>query len=234
MSQFPPRRNHPFHKSRPIRVFLVDDHKLLRAGLRRILDEDHDIVVVGEASSGEEALVLLSRSETDVVLLDLHMPGLGGLETIRHIRRHHPATRIVVLSVSYQEPYLSAVLDAGAHGFLSKDCAADEVGLAVRAVCLDELYLSEDVARIYVDGRRQGRANPPRLSRRELQVLELWAQGVSTHDIAQRLHLSTVTVRTYRHRLCQKLGACNTAELFRSAVLSGLLPGEATAIDQEE
>lgn len=218
-----------------IRVVVVDDHNLLRAGLRKILAQDPGIEVVAEAANGEEALALLGRVPADVVLLDLHMPGLGGLETVRRLRRRCPGVRIIVLSVSYQEPYLSAVLEAGAHGFLSKDCAVDEVVGAVHAVLCDDLYLSADVARLYVGTSRQRRGGaPPRLSHREIQVLELWGQGVATQEIAERLHLSPTTVRTYRHRLSQKLGAGNPAELLRAAVLSGLLPGEATSIPAED
>jgi two-component system invasion response regulator UvrY len=218
-----------------VRVAIVDDHNLLRAGLRKILAQDPTIEVVGEAASGEEALALLRRLPVEVVLLDLHMPGLGGLETVRRLRRQCQDVRVVVLSVSYQEPYLSAVLEAGAHGFLSKDCAAEEVVDAVHAVLSDTLYLSADIARLYVGaGRQRPPGACPRLSHRELQVLELWGQGMGTQDIAERLHLSTTTVRTYRHRLCHKLGACNSAELLRAAVLTGLLPGEATAIPSED
>ena len=224
---------HPPHEG-PVRVVVVDDHNLLRVGLRRILDQDPEVEVVAEAGNGEEALALLERVRPDVVLLDLHMPGLGGLETVRRLRRRHPEVRIIVISVSCQEPYLSTVLEAGAHGFLSKDCAADEVSRAVHAVLEDQLYLSPDVARHYVGGRRQHRGAPPRLSHRELQVLELWGQGVCTQEVAERLHLSTTTVRTYRHRLCQKFGTRSTAELLRAAVVMGLLPGEATTLSGEK
>jgi two-component system invasion response regulator UvrY len=222
-------------KMPPVRVVIVDDHNLLRAGLRKILAQDPAIEVVAEASNGEEALALLGRVTAEVVLLDLHMPGLGGIETVRRMRRHRPGVRVVVLSVSYQEPYLSAVLEAGAHGFLSKDCAVDEVVDAVHAVLAGDLYLSADIARLYVGTSRQRRQGAaPRLSHRELQVLELWGQGVATEEIAERLHLSTTTVRTYRHRLCHKLGASNSAELLRAAVLTGLLPGEATSIPSDD
>jgi two-component system invasion response regulator UvrY len=222
-------------KAAPVRVVIVDDHNLLRAGLRKILAQDPAIEVVAEASNGEEALALLGRVTAEVVLLDLHMPGLGGIETVRRLRRHRPGVRVVVLSVSYQEPYLSAVLEAGAHGFLSKDCAVDEVVDAVHAVLAGDLYLSADIARLYVGTSRQRRQGvAPRLSHRELQVLELWGQGVATEEIAERLHLSTTTVRTYRHRLCHKLGASNSAELLRAAVLTGLLPGEATSIPSDD
>lgn len=222
-------------KAAPVRVVIVDDHNLLRAGLRKILAQDPAIEVVAEAANGEDALALLGRVSAEVVLLDLHMPGLGGIETVRRLRRHRPGVRVVVLSVSYQEPYLSAVLEAGAHGFLSKDCAVDEVVDAVHAVLAGDLYLSADIARLYVGTSRQRRQGAaPRLSHRELQVLELWGQGVATEEIAERLHLSTTTVRTYRHRLCHKLGASNSAELLRAAVLTGLLPGEATAIPSDD
>lgn len=222
-------------KAAPVRVVIVDDHNLLRAGLRKILAQDPAIEVVAEAANGEDALALLGRVSAEVVLLDLHMPGLGGIETVRRLRRHRPGVRVVVLSVSYQEPYLSAVLEAGAHGFLSKDCAVDEVVDAVHAVLAGDLYLSADIARLYVGTSRQRRQGAaPRLSHRELQVLELWGQGVATEEIAERLHLSTTTVRTYRHRLCHKLGASNSAELLRAAVLTGLLPGEATAISSDD
>jgi len=222
-------------KMPPVRVVIVDDHNLLRAGLRKILAQDPAIEVVAEAANGEDALALLGRVSAEVVLLDLHMPGLGGIETVRRLRRHRPGVRVVVLSVSYQEPYLSAVLEAGAHGFLSKDCAVDEVVDAVHAVLAGDLYLSADIARLYVGTSRQRRQGAaPRLSHRELQVLELWGQGVATEEIAERLHLSTTTVRTYRHRLCHKLGASNSAELLRAAVLTGLLPGEATSIPSDD
>lgn len=202
-------------------VLLVDDHRLIRASLRRVLDAAADITVTAEAASGEEAVAAVSALRPDVVLMDIEMPGIGGLEATRRLLALAPSVRVIVLTVHADDPYPAKLLAAGAAGYLTKDCQPEEMVEAVRRVAAGETWLEARIARRLATGVLAGRtAQDPlaELSRRELQVLTMVARGQSTQAIAAELQISPKTVATYRYRLYDKLGVGNDVELARLAL----------------
>lgn len=209
-----------------IRIMLVDDHRLVRAGLKRVLTEVADMEVVAEASSGEEALELVRDITPDVVLMDINMPGIGDLEATRRLLQRSPGVKVIVVSMHLEEPYPSRMLAAGAAGYISKDSAADEVVTAIRRVHGGGHYVAADVAGNLAASLVKGPsgASPfDQLSQRETQVMLMVTKGYSTQEISDRLHLSPKTVSTYRYRLFEKLGVGNDVELTRMAMRYGLL-----------
>lgn len=213
-----------------IRVLLIDDHKLVRTGIRKILEEASGIEVVGEADDGERGIELARQLSPDVVLLDVSMPGIGGLECTRRLLEHDPSTRVIVVTVHAQEPVPGKLLEAGAFGYLTKACAADEVVSAVRRVHDGERYLTAEIARALGSGAVGGRRLTPTpfemLSQREMQVMMMVTQGQTIQEISERLHLSPKTISTYRYRLFEKLGVGNDVELTRLAIRHGFHEGE--------
>ncbi len=211
-----------------IRVLLVDDHQLIRTGIRRILDDAADLEVVGEADSGEEALRLTREAHPQVVLMDVNMPGIGGLEATRKLLRIDPDLCIVALTVHVDEPYPSRLLEAGALGYLTKDCNEAEIVRAIRTVAVGrQRYLSAGIAQqMALSGLAGGARNPfERLSQREVQVMLMVTEGNRPQEISDRLCLSPKTVSTYRYRLYEKLGVTNDVELTRLAIRHGLIEG---------
>ncbi len=188
-----------------IKVLLVDDHQLVRAGIRRILDDAEDIEVCGEAGSGEEALKQVKQTRPEVVLMDVNMPGIGGLE----------ATRKLV-----DEPYPSRLLEAGALGYLTKGCDEQEILNAIRAVHVGQRYIGADIARQMALSGLSGKTKNPfdKLSQREIQVMMMITQGQKVQEISDILCLSPKTVSTYRYRLYEKLGVSNDVELTHLAI----------------
>jgi two-component system invasion response regulator UvrY len=215
-----------------IRVLLIDDHKLVRTGIRKILEESAGIQVIGEADDGERGLELAKQLKPDVVLLDVSMPGIGGLEATRLLLEHDPSTKVIVVSVHAQEPVPGKLLEAGAFGYLTKGCAADEVVTAVRRVHGGERYLTAEIARALafgaVGGRKTTESPFELLSQREMQVMMMVTQGQSIQEISERLRLSPKTVSTYRYRLFEKLGVGNDVELTRLAIRHGFVEGDRT------
>lgn len=211
------------------KVMVVDDHRLVRAGLRRLLADEPDIEVVAEADSGEEALAAARQCEPDVVLMDVQMPGIGGIEATERLVRAHPQLKVLGVSMFVSEPFPSRMLAAGAAGYLSKECTADELVKAVRRVALGERYLGTDIASklaVALVGS-DGRTSPfDQLSQRELQVMLMVTRGLSIQNISSSLHLSPKTVSTYRYRLFEKLGVDNDVALTRLAMRHGLLSVE--------
>lgn len=209
-----------------IRIMLVDDHRLVRAGLRRVLQETADMEVVAEASSGEEALELVRNQPPDIVLMDINMPGIGGLEATRRMIQRNAAIKVIVVSMHLEEPYPSRMLAAGAAGYISKDSAAEEVVAAIRRVHGGGHYVAADVAGNLAASLVKGPngASPfDQLSQRETQVMLMVTKGYSTQEVSDRLHLSPKTVSTYRYRLFEKLNVSNDVELTRMAMRYGLL-----------
>jgi two-component system, NarL family, invasion response regulator UvrY len=208
-----------------IGVLLVDDHALVRTGIRHILDEASDIVVVGEAETGEAAIEHVRREAPDVVLMDVNMPGIGGLEATRKILHANPEVKVIVVSVHARDPYPSRLMEAGAQGYLTKDCSAQEILSAVRRVHAGERYLAAEIARQLADSLLSGGkvSQLDSLSQRELQVMLMIIQGHSVQSISDQLFLSPKTVSTYRYRLFQKLGVENDVGLTRFAIHHGLL-----------
>lgn len=206
-----------------IRILLVDDHKLIRVGLRNVLEGQADMEIVGEAGDGEEALRLAREVKPDVVVLDINMPEMNGVEATRKLARLDNAPRILIVSVHKQDPIPTRLLEAGASGYLTKDLAADEVVAAVRQVNAGRRYLSADVAREMALAQLGGTSSLSTLSDREMEVLLLVATGMSLQDIAEKLHVSPKTVATYRYRLFEKLDVTNDVELARYALRHGLV-----------
>jgi len=208
-----------------ITVLLVDDHQLVRSGIRRILDDVEGIRVVGEAASGEEALKLVKECAPEVVLMDVNMPGIGGLEATRKLLRADEQLRIIALTVHVDEPYPSRLLEAGALGYLTKGCDEAEIVRAIQTVYRGDRYIGADIARQMVISGLEGKQKNPfdRLSQREVQVMMMITQGNKLQDISDKLCLSPKTVSTYRYRLYEKLGVENDVELTHLAIRHGMI-----------
>ena len=211
------------------RVLLVDDHGLMRQGLRAILESEEDVLVVGEAASGREAVELARSLQPDVVLMDVAMKDLNGIEATRQIRAECPAVQVVALSGHSDPRYVAAILEAGACGYVLKADAYDDLRRALHAARRGQSYLSADVTRPVIDSSRRG----PRVARapaldligpREREVLQLLAEGLSSPEIGHRLHLATSTVETHRRNIMSKLGLHSVAELTKFAIREGLTP----------
>ena len=209
-----------------IGVLLVDDHKLIRTGIKLILDQTADIRVLGEASSGEEAVERARALKPQVILMDVSMPGIGGLEATRKLAMSLPETRIIVLSAQTAEPFPMKLLEAGASGYLTKDAAEEEIVTAIRRVHAGERYIAADIARqlaLQAVNRTAGGSPFDQLSAREMQVMIMATGGHSVQEISDKLHLSPKTVSTYRSRLFEKLGVSNDVELTRLAMRYGVI-----------
>ena len=209
-----------------IKVLLVDDHALIRDGLRRLLQDCNDMQVVGEASDGQEALRLLQQLHPDVAVMDLSMPGLDGIEATKRIVREGFSVHVLILTMHTNEEYAVRALQAGARGFISKGAPSQDVVTAIRKIstggCYLPVELSESLPKRYA---RKGPGDSPleTLSDRELQVLKRLAEGRISKDIAQDLHISIKTVDTYRARLLAKLELETTADLIRFALRNGVI-----------
>jgi DNA-binding NarL/FixJ family response regulator len=207
-------------------VVLADDHALVRAGMRSLLTGMAQVQVVGEAASGEEALVLAEREQPDVVLMDIAMKGMSGLEAAARMREQHPEVRVVILSMHSGEEYVLQALRAGAIGYLLKDAATGELELALRSVMRGESWFSPAVSRQVVEGYVQrvgGEAAADVLTARQREVLKLVAGGKSTKEIAFDLNLSVKTVETHRAQIMERLGIRDVAGLVRYALKTGLV-----------
>jgi two-component system invasion response regulator UvrY len=208
-----------------IGVLLVDDHKLIRTGIKLILDQTADIRVLGEASSGEEAVEQARALKPQVILMDVSMPGIGGLEATRKLAMSLPDARVIVLSAQTAEPFPMKLMEAGASGYLTKDAAEDEIVTAIRRVHAGERYIAADIARQMALQAVNRSAGSPfdQLSSREMQVMIMATGGHSVQEISDKLHLSPKTVSTYRSRLFEKLGVNNDVELTRLALRYGVI-----------
>lgn len=208
-----------------IKILVVDDHDLVRTGIRRLLSEDKRFDVVGEAASGEEALQQAKEKKPDVVLMDVHMPGMGGMEATRRILNAVPETKIIAVTVCDQEPFPSRLLKAGAVGYLTKGASADEMVTAIMTVVRGQRYISADIARLLALAVYGGGDKPifDALSEREMQVMLMIANCESVDAIAERLHLSPKTVNTYRYRIFEKLGISSDVEMTVLAIRHGMI-----------
>jgi two-component system, NarL family, response regulator NreC len=207
-----------------IRLLLADDHAILRAGLRMLLDAQPDMVVVGEAADGEEAVRRAHATRPDVAVVDLTMPGLSGVETLQRLRRELPVTRLLVLTMHDDPGYARIALAAGASGHIVKDRESGELLSAIRAVHRGRT-LAPPGPPGSADDPAEPSAPPPTLSPRERQVLELLARGHTNRAVADILSLSVKTVETHRARLSDKLGSQNRADIVRAAIRLGLFRG---------
>jgi len=209
----------------PIRVLLVDDHAVVRHGVRLMLSCEDDIAITGEASNSQEALRLLQEQEFDVAMLDIAMPGRNGLELQRLMKGAKKAPAILFLSTYAEEVYAMRALKLGAAGYLTKDSPGPVLAAAVRKAAAGGKYLTPALAeKIAIAMGGVHSSSHEALSDRELEVLKMIADGKSLVKIADALHLSPNTVTTYRSRILQKLGVSSNAELTRYAIENGLLP----------
>jgi DNA-binding NarL/FixJ family response regulator len=214
-----------------IRIVLIDDHELVRTGFRMILAQQPDIEVVGEASDGEHGLALLRKLQPDLALVDVHMPGVSGIEVTERVRKLKLKTRIVIVTMVSEAPFPRRLLEAGASGYITKTCPSSELIRAVRQVYDGRRHLSPAVAEAMALSAIDGSNHSPfeTLSARELEVALLLARGQAMTLIAERLNLSAKTVATYKYRLFEKLNIDNSVTLAHLANLHGLLDARGTA-----
>jgi DNA-binding NarL/FixJ family response regulator len=214
-----------------ISIFLADDHPVVRRGLRTLLESDADFSVVGEAGDGLETVRLIERSRPNVLILDLMMPGISGLDVLRIVRERWPQTRVVVLSMHRSNAFIAEALKIGATGYVLKGCTEENLIRAVRDAAAGRRFLSPPVTEIAIDAYiEQAKAGPfdphETLTPRERKVLQLAAEGKTAAEIGERLHISPRTVDNHRSHLMRKLGLQNQSELVLHAVRHGLIPLE--------
>ncbi len=213
--------------SRKYRVLLADDHALVRAGIRALLEAIPLVEVVGETGDGQDALDRVRRDPPDILLLDVSLPGLNGMEVAERVRRMQLPTRVLMLSMHSGPEYVARALAAGAAGYLIKDAAFGELAAAMISVARGGRYLSkdidEDVVRSFETQAAKGQSELDVLTPRQRQVLQLIVEGRGTREIAQRLHLSVKTVETHRAQLMNRLGIHDVPGLIRFAIRVGLL-----------
>ncbi|MGH8491683.1 MAG: UvrY/SirA/GacA family response regulator transcription factor [Moraxellaceae bacterium] len=208
-----------------IKVLVVDDHDLVRMGITRMLSDISGIKVVGEAATGEEALRLARELNPQVVLMDVKMPGIGGLEATRKLLRQDPDVRVVAVTVCDEEPFPSRLLKAGAAGYLTKGAALEEMIKAIRAVASGQRYISPEIAQqLALKNLEEERSSPFEvLSEREMQITMMIVNCQKVQEISDRLFLSPKTVNSYRYRIFEKLSIDSDVELTLLAVRHGLL-----------
>ena len=222
---------HPGVRLMSISIILADDHPVLRRGMRALLEDEADFSIVGEAGDGLEAVRLVERSRPDVLILDLMMSGLSGLEVIRLIHQRTPRTRVVVFSMHSDNAFVAESLKNGAMGYVLKGCEERVLVLAVREAAAGRRFLSAPITERAIDAYiEQLRAAPPdpheTLTGREREVLQLAAEGGTSARISARLHISQRTVENHRANVMRKLGLKNSSELVRYAVRRGIIPLE--------
>jgi len=215
--------------TKKIRVLLADDHVLIRAGLRMVVDAQSDLTVVGEAGDGREAIAMAESLKPDVVVMDIGMPRLNGIEAAHQVRENLPETQIVMLSMHADEGYVLRALKAGAKAYLLKDSAEPDLARAIRAAAEGKSFFSPAVGRVLLEDyvrklqRSGGEDSYDLLSPREREILQLVAEGKSSKEIANLLHLSVYTVETHRARVMQKLNLRGIPELILYAVRKGII-----------
>ena len=203
-----------------IKILLVDDHDLVRHGIKTILNNTPDIKVIGEATTGETAISLSKELNPDIILMDVKMSGMGGLEAIKRISRHNNKIKIIAVSSLDNEPYPSRTLQAGASGYISKSAKSQEMIDAIHAVNLGKKYISADIAQKIALNKleEQYKKSIDEISEREMQVMIMITTGIKVNEIAETLHLSPKTVNSYRYRLFEKLGVNSDVELTHLAI----------------
>lgn len=213
-----------------IKVLLVDDHELVRMGIKRLLQDVHGIKVIGEASAGEDAVLLAKELIPDVVVMDVNMPGIGGLEATRKMLRHNPDIKVLALTIYEDEPYPTRLLQAGASGYITKGCDPEEMIRAIRVINSGQRYISPSIAQqIAIKRFTKGDDSPvDQLSERELQIMLMITQGQKVQDISKKLCLSPKTVNSYRYRIFDKLAINSDVELTLMAMRLGMIEGKKT------
>ena len=210
-----------------IQIILADDHKITRDGLKSLLESQKNMTVVGEAENGRKAVRLALKLQPDVIVMDINMPELNGIEATRQIKTELPETKIIALSMYSDKRYVVGMLKAGVSGYLLKNCAFDELVAAISAVVKNQNYMSPKIAdtvmKDYANILESSDTSPAaQLTTREREVLQLIAEGLKTKDIATRIHVSIKTVETHRQQMMRKLNAKSVAELTKIALREGL------------
>ena len=219
-----------------IKVLIVDDHALVRMGIRRLLEDVLDIKVVADAAGGEEALKLVKTHEPDVVLLDMKMPGIDGWEVTRRLNKSHPKVKIIAVTAMAGTPLPHRILQLGAMGYLTKESGANEMAAAIQKVARGEKYLSAEVAQQMAINSLQPTAASPfdLLSEREMQVMLMITRGMTVQDISERLYLTSKTINGYRYRMFEKLGIKNDVELTYLAMKHKMIERPIIGTDEDD
>jgi DNA-binding NarL/FixJ family response regulator len=209
------------------RVLIADDHKILREGLRHIVQDDLHLEVVALASDGRSAVALASELHPDLIVMDVSMPDLNGIEATRQILQSSPQMKVIALSMHTRKEFVSNMLKAGASAYLLKDCAVDELGEAIRHVLANKIYISPDIAGVMVEDylrylEEPADHSPVKLTPKEREVLQLIAEGKSTKEAAEILKTSVSTIETHRQHVMEKLNLHSVAELTKYAIREGL------------
>lgn len=213
-----------------IRVMLADDHKILREALRSVLEHEADIIVMAEASDGNETLRLVAQDPPDVVVMDIGMPGLDGIETTRRLVKECPSIKVVALSTYFDRRIVLQMLEAGAKGYVVKASGGKELVRAIHTAAQDQIYLCTEIASIMADtdlleGKKSGQeCHDKHLGQREREVLQMLSDGKTSSEIANRLHIAAATVEVHRRNIMRKLDLHSVADLTRYAILQGLTP----------
>ena len=210
-----------------IKIILADDHTVLRTGLKSLLDQQNDIEIIGEAEDGREVVSLTKKLEPDIVILDIGMPSMNGIQATQHIVAEVPNTKVLALSMHSDHHFVVKMLQAGASGYLLKDCAFEELITAVRTITDGKYYLSKDVTGVVINDyinkiQSTDTINQSVLTSREREILQLITEGKSTVDTANLLNVSTKTVETHRKNIMDKLNIHTIAELTKYAIRTGL------------
>jgi DNA-binding NarL/FixJ family response regulator len=212
-----------------LKILLADDHRLFRDGLRNLLDKQADMEVVGETSDGPQTVTTVLEKKPHVVLMDISMPNLNGIDTTRKIVGDNSLSKIIMLSMHSDQKFVIESLKAGATGYLLKDCAIDELTAAIRAVAAGQIYLAREIEKAVIKDYLKLAVSKPdsvfsTLSSREREVLQLLARGLSTKEMASELNVSIKTVETHRKQIMDKLGIHSIAQLTKYAIREGLTP----------
>jgi len=211
-----------------INILLVDDHELVRTGVNKILNEVKGFKVIDECETGEEAIKFCRQTEPDVILMDMDMPGMGGLEATKKILRLAPDIKVIMLTAHTEDPFPTKVMQIGAAGYLTKGAAPNEMINAIRAVNSGQRYLPAEIAQqMALSQFKSPEENPfSELSDRELQIMLMITRGDKVPDISENLHLSTKTINSYRYRMFEKLDVGNDVELTHLAIRHGMINTE--------
>ena len=208
-----------------IKILLTDDHALVRTGIKRLLEDTKQVKIIGEAESGEASIQLAQELKPDVILMDVNMPGIGGIEASRRILQRDPRQKIIILTIHTEQTFPKRLLEIGAKGYLTKECDISEMLMAITQVNNGGSYIEPKIAQQLALSLLPGNEENPvdRLSRREFQVMLMISHGLSNTEISEKLCLSPKTVSTYRSRLLDKLGAHNEVDLVKIAVEQGMV-----------
>jgi DNA-binding NarL/FixJ family response regulator len=207
-----------------IKVLLVDDHQILLDGLASFLDSEEDIHLIGQASSGKEALKMMAKDEPDVLVTDIEMPEMDGVELTQKATNLYPELKVLALTMYNEQAYIKDILRAGASGYILKNSGKEEFIKAVHLVLEDGNYMSPEVMKNFMGSHKQKEsAYGKKLSRREIDIIQMIASELTTEEIAEKLHLSPLTVKTHRKNIFLKLGVKNSAGLIKYAMKKGLI-----------